>query len=350
MHIFRHRGYARIGLIGNPSDGYGGKTISFTIRNFCADVVLYPWDQLEIIGSAQDKSRFGSLAELVDDVDLNGYYGGVRLVKATIKRFAEYSLAKEWPLHEEPFSVRYQTNIPRGVGLSGSSAIVVATLRCLMEYYHVSVPAPVQASLARAVENDELGIACGYQDRVAQVYGGLVYMDFGRMQAVDGYECGQYEPLDAALLPSLYLAYDLSTSKTSQSVHGPLRARVRDNQQLAATIAQIADLVPEARRALQERDSRRLHELLNRNFDLRASLYNIRPSHRRMIDTARSVGASAKFAGSGGSVVGMYADEAMYERLQAALTGTDPNWHVIKPAVALPLSPIGAHSLPSASR
>ena len=285
---------------------------------------------------AQDKSRFGSLAELVEDVDLNGYYGGVRLVKATIKRFAEYCLAKNWTLHAEPFSVRYQTNIPRGVGLSGSSAIIVATLLCLMEYYNVSVIPRVQASLARAVENDELGIACGYQDRVAQVYGGLVYMDFSRMESVDGYDCGHYEPLDAALLPPLYLAYDLSTSKTSQSVHAPLRARVQDNQQLAATIAQIADLVPEARRALEQQDFRRLHQLLNRNFDLRSSLYNIRPSHRRMIDTARSVGASAKFAGSGGSVVGTYADESMFERLRDVLTRTDPNWRIIKPVVALP--------------
>ena len=39
--------FARAGLIGNPSDGYFGKTISFTIRDFAAKVpiifLLYPW-------------------------------------------------------------------------------------------------------------------------------------------------------------------------------------------------------------------------------------------------------------------------------------------------------------------
>ena len=154
------------------------------------------------------QSRFGSLDELVEDVNVNGYYGGVRLVKATIKRFAEYCRQQGWQLHEQPFSVRYRTNIPRGVGLSGSSAIVVATLRCLLEYYQREIPLRVQPSLARSVENDELGIACGYQDRVAQVYGGLVYMDFSQPEAIDGYECGSYEWLDASLLPPLYLAYD----------------------------------------------------------------------------------------------------------------------------------------------
>ena len=333
MQIVRHRAYARVGLMGNPSDGYHGRTISFTLSNFFAEVVLYPWDQLEILWSEQDKSRFDSIEELVEDVNVNGYYGGVRLVKATIKRFAEFSRQQNLRLRRQPFSVRYRTDIPRGVGLSGSSAIVVATLRCLLDYHQVEIPRRVQPSLARAVENDELGIACGYQDRVAQVYQGLVYMDFTRMEDVCGYECGVYEWLDASLLPPLYLAYDLSASKTSQSVHGPLRTRIQDNQALVRVMGQIADLVPQAREALEQRDTPRLHQLMNRNFDLRSTLYNIRPSHREMIDTGRSVGASAKFAGSGGSVVGIYRDESMYGDLQRAMAEKNNNWKVIKPSI-----------------
>ena len=37
-----------------------------------------------------EHSRFDSVHELVRDVRLHGYYGGVRLVKATIKKFVEY--------------------------------------------------------------------------------------------------------------------------------------------------------------------------------------------------------------------------------------------------------------------
>ena len=40
-----------------------------------------------------------------------------------------------------------------------------------------------------------------------------------------------------------------------------------------------------------------------------------------MVDTARSVGASAKFTGSGGAIVGTYEDEAMYAKLTTALEG-----------------------------
>ena len=34
MIIIRKRTYARAGLLGNPSDGYYGKTISIIVRNF----------------------------------------------------------------------------------------------------------------------------------------------------------------------------------------------------------------------------------------------------------------------------------------------------------------------------
>jgi len=334
MQIIRHRAYARAGFIGNPSDGYGGKTIAFTFREFSANVVMYPWDQVEVIWSEQDRNRFDSLEELVEDVTLNGYYGGVRLVKATIKRFVEYCREHGHALRDQPFSVRYDTTIPRGVGLSGSSAIVVATLRCLLEFFSIELPLDVQSSLARSVENDELGIACGYQDRVAQVYQGLVYMDFGRMRRTNSLEVGRYEKLETALLPDVYIVYDTSRAKTSSSVHGPLRTRVADNAELKATIGEIAGLVDEARRALQAHDTDGLHQLLNRNFDLRCKLHPIQPAHMAMIQTARGVGASAKFAGSGGAIVGTVRDDAMYAALREAMTAASPDWRVIRPTIA----------------
>ena len=49
--------HARIGLIGNPSDGYHGKTIAFTFSNFRAEVQLYATPELEILPAARDHSR-----------------------------------------------------------------------------------------------------------------------------------------------------------------------------------------------------------------------------------------------------------------------------------------------------
>ena len=84
------RADARAGLIGNPSDGYFGKTISFIIKNFCARVWCAESDRLEVIPGKRDPVNFSSLADLAADVDLHGYYGGLRLLKATLKRFHDY--------------------------------------------------------------------------------------------------------------------------------------------------------------------------------------------------------------------------------------------------------------------
>ena len=50
-----------------------------------------------------------------------------------------------------------------------------------------------------------------------------------------------------------------------------------------------------------------------------------------MVMVAREVGASAKFAGSGGAIVGTYEDDAHFERLSAALS--EIGCRTLKPAI-----------------
>ncbi len=335
MLIIRREAYARAGLVGNPSDGYGGKTISVIVKNFAARVILYEWEDLDIILSQQDRCQFSSVHELVRDVELHGYYGGIRLVKATIKKFVDYCTAREIPLHDRNFSIRYETDIPRQVGLAGSSAIIVATLRALMDFYRVTIPKEVQPSLVLSVERDELGIAAGLQDRVIQVYEGVVYMDFSpqQMRVIDGFECGHYEPLDPTLLPPLYVAYSTAAAEPTETVHAPLRVRFQQGDpEVLEAMRRLARLTDDAREALLKRDAERLHHVINENFEIRCSICPIAPNHLRMVEVARSVGASAKFAGSGGAIVGTYRDESMYERLTAALS--EIGCVVVKPIVS----------------
>ena len=85
--IIETKSHPRAALIGNPSDGYFGKTIAFLFSNFSATVQLYESPLLEIKPEKLDKPVYNSIEELVDGIKLNGYYGGVRLLKATIKTF-----------------------------------------------------------------------------------------------------------------------------------------------------------------------------------------------------------------------------------------------------------------------
>ena len=322
MILIRKRAYARAALVGNPSDGYNGKTISVIVRNFWAEVVLYEWDSVDIVLAEDDRARFDSIYDLARDVTLHGYYGGIRLVKATIKRFVDFCARRGIALSDRKFSVRYQTNIPRQVGLAGSSAIIVATLRGLMEFYNVEIPLAVQPSLVLAVEQEELGIAGGLQDRVIQVYEGVVYMDFdsAREQLIDGYRCYAYEPLDPRRLPPLYVAYDDSLSEPTEVFHNDIRGRYqRGDAAVVDAMKHCAELAARGRDALLDRDATRLARLIDENFDVRRRIYHLPAWQIRMIETARACGASANFAGSSGAIVGTYRDEAMFEVLRAKL-------------------------------
>jgi glucuronokinase len=322
MFLTRKRAYARAGLLGNPSDAYHGKTISLSVRNYWAEVVLYEWDAVEIVLADDDRARFDSVHDLARDVRLHGYYGGIRLIKATIKRFVEHCHATNVPLHQRKFSVRYQTTIPRQVGLAGSSAIIVATLRCLMEFYGVQIPIEAQPTFVLLVEQEELGIAVGLQDRVIQVYEGLVYMDFdpGCERAIDGLRCFWYEPLDPALLPPLYLAHHESLGEPTEVFHSNIRERFnRGDADVIAAMRRFAGLAAEGRTALLAGDAGELARLINANFDTRRSVYRLPQWQIDMVETARAAGASAKFAGSGGAIIGTFEDEEVFDRVRSAL-------------------------------
>ena len=75
--IINTQAYARAGLLGNPSDGYNGKTISIIIKNFGVNVILYESPELTIEPQAQDINVFKNIHDLQENVNLNGYYGRI---------------------------------------------------------------------------------------------------------------------------------------------------------------------------------------------------------------------------------------------------------------------------------
>ncbi|MDF1513523.1 MAG: GHMP kinase [Anaerolineae bacterium] len=333
MLIIRKRSYARAGLLGNPSDGYNGKTISIILRNYWAEVVLYEWDSVDIILAEQDRARFRSIYDLTNDVELHGYYGGIRLVKATIKRFVDYCQTQNMTLHKQNFSVRYQTNIPQQVGLAGSSAIITAALHALMEFFDIAMPLQIQPTFVLAVEG-ELGIAGGLQDRVIQCYEGLVYMDFAKEKAktLHGLTYYDYESLDPKLLPPIYVAYHTALSEPTEVFHNDIRGRYnRGDPIIIKAMEDFAQLAHKGRQAILAGNARCLSQLIDENFDLRNSISDLAPWQIQMIACARACGASAKFAGSGGAIVGVYQDEVMFQALTSRLASIGSR--VIKPQI-----------------
>ena len=328
------RAFARAGLIGNPSDGYFGKTISFIIRNFSARVWLAESDRLQVLPGPRDPVDFSSLDDLVDDVNLHGYYGGLRLLKASLKRFHDYCQDNGIDLPRKNCRLWYDTDIPMQVGLAGSSAIVCATFKALMEFYGVTIPKPYLPGVILDVEKKELGIPAGYQDRVIQVYQGVVFMDFDK-DYLETHGHGLFEELDPGLLPPLYVAYLDDLSEGTEVFHNDIRARwERGEPVIVEAMKKFAQLAEDAKSALINREYHWLGKLMDQNFDLRASLYRLSPKNIELVQTARNLGCSSKFAGSGGAVVGILPDESIFPRLEEAYARMGAR--VIRPIIVSP--------------
>ncbi len=326
--------YARAGLLGNPSDGYYGKTIALLVRDFRARVILYPSARLEIRPSKADMPIFEGLADLYGTTRWRGYYGGIRIIQALIVRFIDYCRARGIALEDRNFTLEYESTIPLRLGMGGSSAIITAALRALCQYFGVEIPLPIQAKLVLETETRELGVPAGPQDRVIQVYEGVVYMDFAK-DLMDSRGYGNYERLDPALLPKLYLAYRTSLSEGTEVFHNDVRERWRaGDPEVVNAMETWGSYAEQGRDALLQRDYPSLSRLIDANFDLRAKIYSINEANLEMIETARKAGASANFSGSGGAIVGTYEDESMYRALVGAMKAV--GIAVIQPTVVKP--------------
>ncbi len=331
--IIKTRAFPRAALIGNPSDGYHGKTIAFVFSNYQAEVLLYESPELDLLPSLRDHSTFQSIEHLCSDVSFYGYYGGIRLLKAAIRKFHDYCVERGIRLDNRNFTLRYRTSIPNRLGLAGSSAIITAAVQALTRFYSVPITPPHMANLVLSVERDELGIPAGLQDRVAQAYNTPVYMDFDR-DYMQQYGVGRYEELDIPDDLHCYIAYRTDLAEGSEVLHSRLRDEFEAGKpEVLAAMREWADLTDRVREALEKRAFNRLPALLNRNFDLRCEVCGtaISPKNRRMVELAREVGASAKFTGSGGAIIGTYEDEAMFHALRTRLA--EHQIEVIRPEI-----------------
>jgi glucuronokinase len=298
--------------MGNPSDGYFGKTISCAITNFCAEVTLWESPTLRILPNpVHDPTEFSSLKVLDEVATRDGYYGGLRLILASSKKFNEYCHHHNIEPEAKNFTISYETNIPRQVGLGGSSAIITAVIKALMQFYGLTdadIPKPIQPNLIRSVETEELEINAGLQDRVIQVYGGTVFMDFSK-ELMEKQGHGNYEYLDSSLMPPLFLAY-VNEPSDSGKIHSDVKYRYQQNDpEVVSAMRTFGEYASECKAALERRDFDRVGELMNKNFDLRRKIFGDRvigEKNLEMIQIARELGFPAKFSGSGGAIVGIY--------------------------------------------
>lgn len=272
------RAHARAALVGNPSDGYGGRTVAFAFRELYADVKVTDSPRLVI-----DAER-----------------GEGALLRAAYGRFVTHCI----DAHADPRPCRLSVscNIPLAVGLSGARAIVTAALRALAEF--------------NAVPVDELGLPDD----------GLVFTDFMSPE-------GRNARLEPSLMKHSYIAWwpRLAAKSTFHDQLGD-RFRAGDPEVLTA-LAEMAELAERARDAFERADLDAVEPLIDANFDLRRRLGGLEPHHVRMVEVARAAGASANYAGRGGAITGFARGQHTFAELSCALAALGCT--VIRPTVAV---------------
>ena len=264
--------HARVGLLGNPSDIYGGRGLGFSVADMTATVRLEP---------AAENALPNELFEAAWTVAARA------LAAAGVEVSAR------------PFALTFESDIPFQGGLSGSSALVTAALRAWSRWFAAPLAARRVAELALEVENDVLGIRAGPLDRVVQAHDGLLAMDFAAPFAP-----AAARRLDPALLPPMLLAWHGVPGRSSGDVHAPVFARFEaGDEQVRETMAALARNAEAGEAALLQGDGAAFRRCVDRNFELRAEVFPIEAADRELIELGRSAGAACKLPGSGGCVL-----------------------------------------------
>ncbi len=329
---------ARAGLLGNPSDGYGGKAIALALADFRARVRVEPCARFELLPGPTDGIRFDTAQQAVSAFAATGCDDGLRLMRAALRRFAFHWKDFEQLERDDPrlrFSLRYETDIPRQVGLAGSSAIVVATLRALCAWFDVEIEPDRLAELALAAELEDLGIAAGAMDRVAQTHGGLMLMDLKEPRG-----SASYRRLDPATLPPLFVAWDPRSGESSGRAHATLRARwLAGDPEVLRAVEAFRALVDEGVACLEDGNHDGFRDLMTRNFEMRTTIFDVSARDRALVSVAREKEGAAKLCGSGGAVVGMPGPGDPVQRLADLETGyREAGFRFLRPTAAPEIS------------
>jgi len=298
--------HARVGLLGNPSDLYGGKGLGFAVRELSATVTL------QACGRA-DAAQPAPMLPILD--------AAWRVLRDSVPGVA---------FERRPFELESASDIPFQAGLSGSSALAVAAMRAWCAWFGVALGRSRIAELAWKAESEVLGIRAGPLDRLVQSHEGLVAMHFHEPwgpRAVDR--------IDPALLPPLLLAWHGKPGRASGDVHAPVYARFEaGDRQVRTVMEELACNAVAGRAALEAGDIASFMACVNRNFDLRSEVFEIDPEDRALIELGRELGAGSKFPGSGGAVLCACRDESHRARVESAFRAR--GCATLAPTVALP--------------
>lgn len=278
----------RAGIVGNPTDGYGGALVSCSITER-AQVTIEKSDQLIV------ENKYGqTILKWENDFDNQGDYFDI--VRSILRYFKLYDLKAK---------ITTTTTVPEQAGLAGSTAVLSAVLGAIIAFtkkdyhkYHI-------AELNRVIELNYMKCHCGYQDAYMTTFGGLNFLDFRGKEHYKELAKEQYgvaESLSSFVTDIPIIVAHTGIKHHSGQFHKPIRDRwIEGDPQVVNGYKEIIELGREGKKAIINNDWDHLAYLMNENHRIQDSLADSGEQNNYMIKVAKENGAlAAKLAGAGG--------------------------------------------------
>lgn len=300
----------RTGVIGNPTDMYGGSVLSCTTaeRAVCE---ISPAEVLALSAGYEDTT-----IRTTDDL-------------ATVGDIFELSRAVLRGMNISPgthrFHLRTETDIPMQAGLAGSTALVAAIYGAISAFLGKQEAPHEIAEAIRRIEYEQMNVICGFQDQYMTVFGGLNFMDFrgkGSHLAPDAQPYATVEPLAELITePIPFLLANTGVKHHSGTAHKPVRQRWLDGDMAVIDgYEHLAGLARSAKASLWRGDWQAIADAMNENLRIQQGFGASGEACDRLAEVAMANGAlGAKLAGAGhGGTVLVLTHEP--ERTAKALT------------------------------
>jgi galactokinase/mevalonate kinase-like predicted kinase len=293
----------RCGIVGNPTDIYGGSVLSCSVPQR-ARVTVEDAPVLTLATHGQELQLLSS----DDFIRRNDYFD---LPKVALRHLHMTGVL---------LRIEYDSDIPFQAGLSGSTALLAALVAALLEYRGQSFSRHYFAEYIRSLELNRMGVMCGYQDAYMVTFGGLNYMEFRDKEyyrPVDEELFATVEQLTSPVQPLPFILAHTGVQRMSGTVHRPLRERWEDGEEAVVNgYKQIAVMARHGKRAFLKGDWETLGRLMNDNHAIQRDLGGSGPDNERLIAAALDAGApGAKLAGAGrgGTIIALHADPKTLE-------------------------------------
>jgi len=280
----------RAGIIGNPTDGYGGTVVSTSLEQR-ATARITPADETVVTVCGE---RAG--VRHTRDLQLTGGYTDV--AKAVLATF-------DTALTGRSFHLEAETDIPMRAGLAGSTAMLVAILGALLHWLELSLNRWEIAEAARKIEFEVMKVTCGFQDQYMAVFGGLNCMEFRgkdpKSETPDPV-FATVEPLAAHVTELPMLLANTGVKHDSGSIHKPLRQLwIEGDPAVVDGYQRLEALARDGKKALLRADWECLGAMMNEQHAIQRGLGSSGEANERLIHAALGCGAwGAKLAGAGG--------------------------------------------------